>query len=324
MIRRSIATALAAISLGVGLCGSFAACDGNDAPIGLDEPMHVKSAQFIEGVLPGTQPGTPGPDNLKVTSVTSSNRIVLAGQASKKLEGRAGNGASAIGIRFNDLGTGYWVFPLGSPDPLFPGENSWSAELDFSLVAAQSPGFHPLRVVAIGENGVAGEQSEASLCLASVVPDNLSACDPKIAPPDVVVSLIWDAPMDVDLRVVLPGGRTVDPKHPLTDPAADGGAANPDIGVVDRDSLASCVEDGRRREDLVWQKRPQGTIDLYAQIFSACGRQATSFSYVVYEAEGEVPNRKLVERKRFDGRLANTLSGNESEQTPLYVASYTF
>ncbi|AKV01430.1 hypothetical protein AKJ09_08093 [Labilithrix luteola] len=324
MIRRSIASAILAVSLGVGLCGSFAACDGSDARVGVDEPMHVKSAQFIEGALPGTQPGTPGPDDLKVTSISSNNRVVLPGQAGKKFEGRASQRATGIGVRFADVGTGYWVFPLGAPDPQFPGELSWGADVDFSTIVTQTPGFHPLRVVAIDANGVAGEQDEVSLCVASAIPDNLNSCDPKIAPPDVVVSLVWDAPMDVDLRVTLPGGRTVDPKHPLTDPTADGGAANPDIGVVDRDSLASCVEDGRRRENLVWQKRPQGTIDLYAQLFSACGRQATSFSYVIYEAEGEVPNRKLVEKKRFDGRLANTLSGNESEQPPLYVASYTF
>ncbi len=300
------------------------ACHGQPAPLGLDEPVRVQSAQFIGGPLPGSPPGAGGPPDLRVTSITSTNRVVLPGQAGKKIDGRASARASAIGVGFADLGSGYWVFPLGAPDPQFPGELSWAAELDFALSTSDSPGFHPLRVVAIDPSGAAGEQGDIDVCLASRTPDNLDSCDPTIAPPDAVISLLWDADLDLDLRVALPTGRTVDPKHPLTDPGVDGGASSPDVGVFSRDSLASCIKDGRRQEDLVWQKRPTGVVDLYVQLFDPCGRQASSFTLVVYEAEGNVPNRHLVERFRKNGRVYSTLSGNESAQPPTFVASYDF
>lgn len=318
----ALVTACAAASAGAGAV--VAACDGQPAPLALEEPVRVKSAQFIDGTLPGSPPGIAGPADLRVTSITSASRVALPGQAGKKIDGRASARASAIGIRFADLGSGYWVFPLGAQDPQFPGELSWEAELDFALATSDVPGFHPLRVVAIDATGAAGEQGELSVCLASRTPDNLSACDPKTPPPDAVISLRWDADLDLDLRVALPNGRTVDPKHPLTDPGVDGGASSPDVGVFSRDSLASCLADGRRQEDLVWQKRPQGTVDLYVQLFDPCGHQAASFTIIVYEAEGEVPNRRLVERFRENGRVNTALSGNESAESPTFVASYDF
>lgn len=313
-----------AFATGTIACAMLSACGDQSATGGLDEPVRVKGAQFVSGPLPGTTPGAAGPPDLRVTSVTSASRVALPGQAGKKLDGRAGGRASAIGLRFADMGSGYWVFPMGPTDPQFPGELSWEAELDFSIVASAAAGFHPLRMVAIDPTGAAGEQSEVALCLTSLTPDNLSSCDPKIAPPDAVISLLWDADMDLDLRVTLPGGRTVDPKHPLTDPTADGGAASPDVGTVSRDSLAACAKDGRRQEDLVFQKRPKGTVDVYAQLFDACGRQATTFTVVVYEADGQPPNRRLVERWRESGRVVSTLAGNDSALPPTFVTSYDF
>jgi hypothetical protein len=309
------------IAVGVAIA---AACSSQDAPSGLSEPVRVRGAQFIHGDLPGTPPGAGGPADLKITSVTSTSRVALPGQAGKKIEGRAAARAEGIGVRFADLGTGYWVFPLGAADPQFPGELTWEAELDFDLLASDSPGFHPLRAVAIDGSGAAGEQNDTSICIASRSPDNLSACDPKTPPPDAIVSLYWDADLDLDLRVALPTGRTLDPKHPLSDPTSDAGAADPSLAVVTRDSLASCAKDGRRQEDVVWQKRPKGTIDIYVQLFAPCDRQASSFTVVVYEAEGEVPNRRLVERDRKNGRVVATLDGNESVNPPLYVSSYDF
>jgi hypothetical protein len=299
-------------------CAIAVACSSQDAPSGLLEPVRVRGGQFIDGDLPGTPPGVPGPGDLRVTNVSSASRVALPGQGGKKLEGRASARASAMGVRFADIGSGYWVFPLGAADPQFPGELAWSADLDFALeAAADHAGFHPLRVVAIDEGGAAGEQSEVSYCLASLEPDNLSSCDPKTPPPDLVVSLFWDAHADLDLRVALPNGRTVDPKHPLSDP--DAGAADPNVASFTRDSLASCIEDGRRQEDLVFPKGlASGSIDLYVQLFDPCGSPAAGFTVVVLANDGG----HLVERMRQAGRVVATSNGNESEQPPLYVASY--
>lgn len=300
------------------------ACSGTDAKRGFSEPVRVKNGQFLAGDLPGTPPGTPGPGDLRVTNLSSANRVIQPGQAGKKIDGRASARASAIGIRFADVGSGYWVFPLGAPDPQFPGELTWDAELDMALSASDAPGFHGLRAVAIDESGAAGEQVEVPFCFASRIPDNGASCDPKQAVPEAVITLLWDADMDLDLRAVLPSGRAVDPKHPLTDPAADGGAASPDVGSFDRDSIAGCTPDGRRQESLVFPKRPHGNVDLYVALFAACGKQAASFDLVISEIDTTGPTPRLTERARTRGRIGFAASQSESEQPPLYVTSYAF
>jgi len=190
--------------------GAFAACDGQEAGSGLREPVRVRGGQFIAGPLPGTAPGAGGRGGPAVTSVTSQSRIVLPGQAGKAFDGRVANTATSVAVRFQDLGEGYWVFLLSGPDALFPGELSWHADLDFNAEFADRSGFHPLRFVGIDASGSAGEQVEADICLASKLPDNLHSCDPSKAPPDAVVSLEWDADVDLDLRVVTPEGVSVD------------------------------------------------------------------------------------------------------------------
>ncbi len=293
-----------------------AAC--NDKSIsgesGLAEPIRARGGQFIEGPLPGSPPGSgvPGP---KVTAVSLSSRIVLPGQAGKAVDGRATSEASAIAVRLGDLGTGYWVFVLGSADAQFPGENDWHADLDYNADYASQPGFHPLRFVAIDGNGNAGEQTENSVCLASKVPDNLHACDPSKAPPEAVFTLTWDADVDLDLRVVTPTGAVLDPRTPASG-TGDGGAPTATDAVFDRDSLASCVKDGLRQEDLVWQSRPTGAYDIYANLFDACGKQAVDFTLTVHDVRAPAP-------VTVKGQLIAT-DANGGSGLGQYLTSYAF
>jgi len=73
-----------------------------------------------------------------------------------------------------------------------------------------------LLLAAIDEQGNAGEETRLDTCITRPIPDNLNACDPTIAPPFAVLSLAWDADVDLDLVVVAPDGRVIDPKHPTT------------------------------------------------------------------------------------------------------------
>ena len=217
-----------------------------------------------------------------------SSRIVLPGQAGKAVDGRATSEASAIAVRLGDIGSGYWVFVLGAPDAQFPGENDWHVDLDYNADFAAQSGFHPLRFVAIDGSGNAGEQTENTVCLAPKVPDNFHACDPSKQPPAAVFSLTWDQDVDLDLRVVTPTGAVLDPRTPTTG-LGDGGVPGPTDGVFDRDSLASCVKDGLRQEDLIWQQRPTGSYDIYANLFDACGKQAVDFTLTVQDATAAAP-----------------------------------
>jgi hypothetical protein len=310
------------ISAGAVMALLAGACDGQPADSGLAEPLRVQGGQFIEGPLPGTPPGQGSPPaSARVTNVSASSRIVQPGQAGQAFDGRTSDNATSVAVRFADIGSGYWVFVLSGKDSLFPGELSWHADLDFNSDFARLPGFHPLRFVAIDGNGNAGEQSETSVCLLGKTPDNAHECDPSQPPPEAVITLAWDTDVDLDLIVVTPTLATISPKNPATE--LDGGAPSASAGLLDRDSLGSCVADGRRQEDLVWPVRPTGTFDVYASLFSACGKPGVSYVATVYEAQGTMPNRNLVATRVVKGRLI-ALDADGGRTHGQYLFSHSF
>jgi hypothetical protein len=264
-----------------------AACSGEPVSAGVEEPIQVTGAQFREGRLPGTlSDGSEAEASVKpsVTSVELANRIAPQGYAGKAIRGRTSTDAVSVAMRLADAGSGYWIFNVGAPDPAFEGEYEWAAAFDIAPHA--KPGLHDLLIAAIDPQGNAGTQSVVSLCITSEVPDNLNACDPTIAPPHTVVSLSWDAPVDLDLRVLTPSGKLVDAKRPTTAGVADGGAAAASAaGQFDRDSNAGCVVDGLHRENLVFQRGPEpGTYYVYASLYDACHQAAVRFNWSLHQA----------------------------------------
>jgi hypothetical protein len=272
---------------------SLLGCSSQSLVEGLSEPVQVRygngrNAQFLSGALPGSKPLTDQEilsgvkPQLPSTSLEVSAGVVRQAETGFTASGFTSNEAMAIGLRFLDLGSGYWVFPVTSQDPTKPGTFSWNASVDFG--AGIPPGMHPLGVVAIDGNGHGGSQYATKLCVASDIPDNLSACEASAKPPFTVLSLVWDTPVDLDLRVITPQGKVVDPKHPSTalpvngqiDPTAKG------TGVIDTDAGRNCVVSGHRRENLVWQDAPlAGTYFVYVSLYSACEQAAVHFDLSV-------------------------------------------
>ena len=305
-----------------GLCAAVIAsasgCSGETSPLALGEPLVVHGAAFKSGSLPGTPPpvgddaGAPTPGS-RVTVVDSVNNVFRTGQSGKALSGRATDDALSIGARFGDLGTGFWIVPTGAPDPTTPGELTWAFTYDIARDAP--PGLHPLLLAAIDGEGRAGEETRLDTCITRAIPDNLNACDPTIAPPFAVLSLAWDTDVDLDLVVVAPDGRVIDPKHPTTAASVDGGASAPNPtkdGILDRDSNAACTVDAARRESLVWQAQPAlGTYLIYANLFSACGQQAVRFTATLSLAEAMGADTwTLTEKLSQSGELlANDANG---------------
>jgi hypothetical protein len=265
------------------------ACSSQAQNSGITEPLRVtyggtNNAQFRAGSLPGSRPLTSletltnVPQTPPTVSLVAGN-VVRESDTGFTLGGLTSSEAVAVGIRFADLGTGYWVLPVAGQDPTSPGTFTWSATADFG--AGIPAGFHSLLAVGIDSAGHGGTQVEQDVCVASDIPDNLSACSPGVKPPTTVLSMAWDTPVDLDLRVITPQGKIVDPKHPSTALAVNGRVdpSVPGTGVFDTDAERDCVDTGHRRENLVWQDPPDpGRYYVYASLYSACGQSSVRFT----------------------------------------------
>jgi hypothetical protein len=258
----------------------FCACSSNEkspADQGVDQPIRVRAAraQFFPGDIPHDQGGP------KIVTVDSPNNRVRAGFVNKSLSGNASKGASSIGLRFADLGSGYWTVGAGDLDPITDGEIQWGVAFD---VAPDVPiGKHPLSIVAFDADGNAGP----------VFTQDFEITDP-IPKGHVVISLEWNSPADLDLIVKTPQGKRVDPKHPTTGIVSDGGVDtnDPSIGQLDRDSNANCVRDGYDREDLVFTGAPPpGLYEIGATMTAGCGATSATYRAVVYVDGKEVASQ---------------------------------
>jgi len=291
-MRRTAVRALAACAGAL----AAAACTGAQvsATQALDEPIRIESGQFIAGNLPGLPPSTSdaGGDsgagsNPQVTDVTLANTAVQPGGAGFVLSGHTTPTAQAVALRFAGLGSGYWVVPVGPPDPSDGNLPTWQCVADFGRDIA--PGFHDLLFAAVNTNGVSGTQYDQPLCVDTPVPDNLNACAPRRTAPAAVLSLSWDAPVDLDLIVQDPSGATLGGK--IRAQAADGGvpaSATPTAtnGVLDHDSNANCAIDNIDREDIVWQKEPlHGTYQVWVDLYSACHQPGATFTVSLWRAQ---------------------------------------
>jgi hypothetical protein len=328
---RGLAIVLAILGFVLSLALSLLACSGEPSESGLGEPLRLRSATFKSGELPGEAP-SPMASTPSITSFESASTVVRPGQTEKAILGRASPDAVAVGVRFADLGSGYWVFPVDGPDPQNNGELGWQTLADFGYGIA--PGLHQLRVVAIDAAGHAGTQRELAVCVTPSIPDNLNACDPKLLPPGAVLSLSWDTPVDLDLVVVTPEGRIVDAKHPRTtappppgpSTGGDAGAASATAGTFDRDSNGGCVVDGQQRESLVFQGRPPaGSYLVYANLFDACGHAPVHFQFSLYEPEATTDPQvqRLVESVTKKGVLLG-LDANGGSKLGTFVTEITF
>jgi hypothetical protein len=319
---RAWTTSVAAILLAF----AAGACFGDGLASGTGEPIVVESGSFQPGALPGTPPLDDAqidagamPTGTYVTELNSPNRVLFPGQAGRALSGLATGDSSSVGLRFGDLGTGFWVVTLGAEDPANPGQLGWSLLYDVARVIPA--GLHPLLVTAIDAAGNSGTQQELVVCVDAPIPDNLNACDPTLEPPFMVLSLDWDANVDLELVLVTPDGKVVDPQHPTTAPETDAGVMpGPDDGVLDHASNEDCVIDGVRRDDIVWQHKPEpGTYLVYARLASACGLPATRFTASLWFATPTGPSTwTQTEALAVSGEaLADSASGDQGLGTYL-------
>lgn len=310
------------------LCLALAGCSSwQSANTGAGEPIVVRGATFVPGPLPGSPPidgGAPDggpPAKPAVTAIQSVNNSFFAGQAGLAYSGDVTDDATAVAVRFADQGSGYWVFVPGPADATSPGDLTWS--MTFDIAAAVAPGRTNLRFAAIDASGASGTQVDQPICVDAPFPDNFNACLPSRAPPPAVLSLSWDAPVDLDLLLVTPSGTVISSKRASPGPLADGGAL-PGDGTLDRDSNANCVPDHRNREDVVWKMAPAPGLYLaYADLFSACGQPAVRFTLTLYVAEPVDGGYAMVPKLSTAGELT-AVQANAGASLGLYAGSFSF
>jgi hypothetical protein len=232
--------------------------------------------------------------------------------------------AVAIGVRFADMGSGYWVVPVQNLDPDQGGQR------DFGFSASFNPtdpaGYHALTFVALASDGSAGQQFSGNYCIESRIPDNNHTCQPMNAVPAAVFSLRWDSNFDVDLHVITPDGQEISPKGDqyigdAAPPATANVTALAGLSRIDRDSWGNCSPDGWHQEDLVFQTYPAvGPYDIYADPFAACGAPAVRFTLSIYEA-GTDGNLHSTYSKSGE-LLASQVTGGQS--SGLFIAEKVF
>jgi hypothetical protein len=241
---------------------------GTTSDPGLDLGLRVHGAQLVRAALP-----TPGAGP-KVTFVDVQAPRIMPGDANHPLSGRTEGSAYAVNIAI-DRDQAYWIVPTGVQDTGFPGELTWEASLDFARSLA--PGPFQVEVQATDKDGQPGPVSTAAFEALPLIPSGA-----------LVVTLEWDADVDADLLVqdptgiILGGGRinTYMPPPPGTGLPPPG--AWKDGGMLDVDSLANCVPDGRRRENAVWANPPPpGHYTVWAALARSCGLWGTHFVVTV-------------------------------------------
>jgi hypothetical protein len=303
-----------------------AACTGDQASpsTGLGEPIRVGSGQFVAGVLPGAVTSSvDGGVSPRVTDVSAASTEIEPGELGLLLAGHATADAQAIGVRFPDLGTGYWVVPVGAPDPTDDGLLTWQLSADFARNLA--PGARNLAFAAIASSGASGTESTLSLCIDTPVPDNLNVCIPKRRPPAAVLSLSWDDPVDLDLIVQTPSGVVVGGKTGTSVAPGTTGTASAGSGVLDRDSNRDCAIDDIDREDIVWQSAPTtGTYEVWVDPFSTCGKSGASFTVSLWLSEAQADGtQKLVQQEPpLATGLVTSVQANGGSAPGLFVGSF--
>jgi hypothetical protein len=306
----------------LGLAWLCIACrDESPLRSGLDQPVRVEDAFFREGELGVADDGP------TITSLEATSSIALIGQAGRKLGGRADEDTWTIGLRFAELGTGWWIREVGDLAAQFPGERDLS--LTYDVGAGIPPGIHALRIAAIDEHGKRGEPVDFDVCvLAAPVTAGLNPCDATIPPPALVITATWNRDVDLDLVVESPDGKLVRWKSPTTAEPENGvvperALEDPTVGRLDHDSNAACIADGRNEESVTWEDAPAaGVYSAYVDLFDACGEADVTFTVVVYRSHAsDDGTSRLEELTRSTGNLVAQFDAYGGAKPPLYVLS---
>jgi hypothetical protein len=257
------------------LAAIAAGCDGVPADSGFSAEMVVSGAQFTAGSMPA------GIDGPVVVSLNLQRNAAYAGQIDDPVSGSLGPTATAAAIGLaGDLG--YWTVPAGVPDVSAPDYPTFNVTLAFAETLPA--GSYELVVQAVDAANRFGPAQTAPLTVAG-------APMPAGA---LVVSLRWDTEADLDLHVVDPRGDEI--WHEDISPPGSG-------ALLDFDSNANCVIDGRRQENVIWKDQPpSGHYLVRVDTPSLCAESFANWT-VTARLEGKVVGSAVGESLETDTEM---------------------
>jgi hypothetical protein len=276
---------LALLAMSVLLTG-IAACEWQPSTTtGLQSLLRIEGAQAVRGSI--NDPVTAS--DATVAPSTKTN-LVFPGVSNKVVSGVVGPDASmvAIGIGGDEA---YWLVPALTPENGNPGSYKFSAQVSFSPLLRQSALIEtgsdgtttlPLSFRAVDASGGFGSATNDSLTVALDQPTGT-----------MVISLEWDAPVDLDLHVQVPVPVSQTNPDGLAwvwskKPAAVPSQTAPD-GRLDFDSNANCLIDGRDNENVIWTGEPlTGHYIVRVDPFSLCGQVSAAWHATAYYPSGTV------------------------------------
>jgi hypothetical protein len=182
------------------------------------------------------------------------------------------------------------TFVATAPAALLPGGSGYfgvvgSAAFDEVLVAVQGLDCYWLLPVPSGTSGTvvisAGQRAPATLDLVLGVASGGTHGPRQVVPVALTsvgtgklqVSVTWDAPSDVDLHLVEPGGEEI---YYGNDVSAAG-------GTLDLDSNPACSIDGVNNENITYgaKEPPSGTYTVRLDYYDGCAVSASNYVVTV-------------------------------------------
>ena len=160
---------------------------------GLHQKIRVRDAQLARGLL-GSDQGGP-----EVSQVIRPQALVARGESSVILRGRLG--ADGVALHLHAVGDpDHWIILPKGEDFVVADELLFAAELEFSHAIASDT--ITLELQAADESGTLGPIEEVEFTMSDDLP-----------PSQLLFSLAWDAPVDLDLHVETPDGTVVGSKN---------------------------------------------------------------------------------------------------------------
>jgi hypothetical protein len=247
---RALVTVAAALAL--------AGCGGARSDSGIDSLLRVSKGQFYRGAPPTD---TSGP----ALAQLNASSLIHPGQNDGSVGGLASPNATAVAL-YLEGDQGYWIITPTSSDPSNNFDLAFSAAISFSPVIPL--GTYTLVGRAIDLNGHVGPPLTDKIKVMDIGSPTMAAT--------LLVSLRWDSEADLDLHLVLPDNTEIFSQkiNSYQGPSAGQQAGPNDYlagGILDFDSNATCIIDGRRVENIYWtQTPPSGHYIARVETYSLC------------------------------------------------------